>query len=158
MSVQSWLDSEARRLLAEELQADATEATAPSYDSRFKGVSDDAPLSLDAEPLPILHVDLLMDGDELQALPLTDGLDPLSLLCGTQAFLTAPRLSDDPDGSDGASPYPIQASPRSETSCLFGPWPNYAASISSRETGRSLLVGSNPASRRRSPNDPKGDR
>lgn len=55
MSVQSWLDSEARRLLAEELQADATEATAPSNDSRLKGVSDDAPLSLDAEPLPILH-------------------------------------------------------------------------------------------------------
>ena len=68
MSVQSWLDSEARRLLAEELQADATEATA----------------------------------------------------------------SDDPDGSDGASPYPIQRD--------------------------SVWVSSNPASRRRSPNDPKGDR
>lgn len=79
MSVQATLDSAARRLLREELQADSPKATARS------------------------------DHRDIQALPLTDGLDPLSLLCGTQALLPAPRLSDDPDGSDAAALYPIQA-------------------------------------------------
>ena len=57
LSLQAWLDSEARRLLREELQADPPGAPTGADDRSLQRVLDDPPPSLDREPLPIVHAD-----------------------------------------------------------------------------------------------------
>ena len=50
------------------------------------------------------HVDLLMDGNEGQVLPLADFLDTLALFGGAEAVLSALGLPNDADGPHGRHP------------------------------------------------------